>query len=203
MIRNIAALVIGALLLTGCVYPYETAFETCDSEAGACYRWCEAEPVDGAARACRLACEDEANRCFDDAYRVTEYSSAPAYRGSWYGSFGYWRPRYGYSYDDYYDRPGRRYDRYDDRRRRDYRGRPRDGGARRGRDNDARRGRDNNDQRGRGNNDARGRDGNTNPGVTPPPTRVAPPPPPPRPVRPQTENRPLTRDPQAEPRKDE
>ncbi len=197
MIRNLAPIAAGAILLGGCVYPYESAFQSCDNEAGACYQVCEGEPDEGGAKACRMVCEDAANQCFDDAYGSSGSSSGYAYGGSWYGSYGYWRPRYGYLYSyDYYDPyyyGGRRgYGRHGHRgdHRRHYDRRGHGGGDGRG-----------HGRHGRG--DGQGR-GGSDPGATPPPTGVAPPTPQPR-ARPRVQqpHAEFPRDRRREPKKDD
>ena len=110
MIMKMGPLAVMVLLLSGCVYPYETAFQTCDNDAGACYRYCEDTAGEEEITACRSSCETEANICCDQAYGAQEYNgSAYASPGPWYGSFGYWRPTYGYAFSlDYYSYGGRR-----------------------------------------------------------------------------------------------
>ena len=115
------------LMLAGCVttYPYETAFSSCDAEAGACYRYCE-EGTGGnpAYTSCHAECEAAANQCFASAYDRTSYagSSYGSYYSSpgwpWYGQYGAWGPSsgyyFGFSYwggDNY--RPSRRHRYYD------------------------------------------------------------------------------------------
>jgi len=206
MIRSFVSIAAGACLLGGCVYPYESAFETCDAEAGACYRYCEDAPDETVARSCRRGCEEEANRCFDDAYRVADYGASTYGPRPWYGSYGYWRPRYGYIFSfDYYDRQGRYYDPYyrdgygrrGDRNRYDRRGDGRRGDGRRGdgRRGDGRRG----DDRGRGGESPPPRNPPATPPRNPPATPVAPPP-----QRPEASPPPLRpRGPGQEPRKDD
>lgn len=95
----------GALFLSGCVttYPYQTAFDACDAEAGACYRYCEEAGLsEGEYASCHADCEVGANRCFADAYDRYSYNRS-AYGGSyyapswpWYGRYGAWGPSSGY-----------------------------------------------------------------------------------------------------------
>ena len=97
---------IGFWLAAGCVvYPYETAFSSCDGEAGICYRYCEEFAGTPESGACRAACEDEANQCFASAYGAYQYSGAQyssAYSiyppPPWNGRYGSWYPDYGYRY---------------------------------------------------------------------------------------------------------
>lgn len=145
------------LMLAGCAtYPYQTAFDACDYQAGACYRYCEdvaADPREYAA--CHQDCDARANQCFADAYDSYSYASS-TYAGAyyapswpWYGRYSAWGPSSGYYFDFTYWSSGRysrpRYrDRYDydrrdrrhgyDRRKDDHHGRS-DGG---GRDHDRR-----------------------------------------------------------------
>ena len=198
MIRNFALIAAGAILLGGCVlYPYESAFETCDDEAGICYRFCEDAPTEASGAACRRGCDDAANQCFDEAYSAYNYrGSSYAYSGPWYGSYGYWRPGYGYFYSfDYYTRGHRYRDPYYDgwrRHRRDidrrdygydrrYRDDDRYRDDRRERRRDRRR---RNRDRGEGappaTNPPPARPPRARPPETPPPTGVAPPRPEPR-----------------------
>jgi len=112
------------LLAAGCVsYPYETAFSTCDAEAGACYRYCEDFEGTEDYALCHRDCEADANQCFATAYGPygpgTGYSTAyPAYGPTtWYGRYGSWYPNTGYVFSfSYFDHgygyyPGRRYGR--------------------------------------------------------------------------------------------
>ncbi len=119
--------------LAGCVtYPYQSAFDSCDEQAGACYRYCEDVAGNASAySACHADCDATANQCFASAYDSYAYSSSyssTTYYGSswpWYGRYGAWGPSSGYYFDftywggyrDYDRRHKRRYD-YD--RRRDY-----------------------------------------------------------------------------------
>ena len=68
------SVIAGALMFVGgcATYPYETAFEACDDEAGACYRFCEEEPDEQGAAQCRSDCEERANLCFADASECPE-----------------------------------------------------------------------------------------------------------------------------------
>lgn len=107
------------LFVSGCVaYPYETAFDACDSQAGACYRYCEQFadiPEDFAA--CHADCEAQANACFAAAYDDYRYAqSSYGYSGGysswpWYGRYGHWYPdrgfffSYGYAGGYGYNRP--------------------------------------------------------------------------------------------------
>ncbi len=143
--------VFGALFLSGCVttYPYQTAFDACDVEAGACYRYCEESGLsEGEYASCHADCEVGANRCFADAYDRYSYNRS-AYNGSyyapswpWYGRYGAWGPSSGYYFgfnyssgygnyrrpyygDRYYD-GGHGYDR---RRKKDRRRKDGDGGG--------------------------------------------------------------------------
>ena len=124
------------LVVTGCVsYPYETAFSSCDDEAGACYQYCEEFEGSPDYGTCHADCDATANQCFAGAYNAYEYSGA-AYGGRytglrpappWYGRFGAWYPNSGYVFsfsylDNYgygYNRPyrGRNRGYRDDRRR--------------------------------------------------------------------------------------
>lgn len=132
------------LLLSGCVtYPYQTAFDACDAEAGACYRYCEEAALsDGEYAACHSDCEVGANRCFAGAYDRYSYSSA--YSGSyyapswpWYGRYGAWGPSSGYYFDfTYWGGSSRYYDPY--YRNRHQHDRRRYGDRDRGRDHDRR-----------------------------------------------------------------
>lgn len=123
------------LLLAGCTtyYPYETAFNVCDDQVGACYRYCEQyEDIPGDYAACHSDCEAEANQCFANAYRrntyaYSSYGYSPYDPWPWYGRYGYWYPSSGFVFSfDYYNRygyRGRYYDYYNHRRRRDGGGR--------------------------------------------------------------------------------
>ena len=192
MIRNFALIAAGAILLGGCVlYPYESAFETCDDEAGICYRFCEDAPTEASGAACRRGCDDAVNQCFDEAYSAYNYrGSSYAYSGPWYGSYGYWRPGYGYFYSfDYYTRGHRYRDPYYDgwrRHRRDidrrgygYDRRYRDDRRERRRDR-RRRNRDRGEGAPPATNPPPARPPRARPPETPPPTGVAPPRPEPR-----------------------
>ncbi len=173
------------LMLAGCVtYPYQTAFDACDAEAGACYRYCE--EVAGDERdysACHAECEVGANQCFASAYDRYSYNSS-AYGGSyyapswpWYGRYGAWGPTNGYYFDfsyrsggGYY--PPHRRERYDrhrgDRHRGDnHRDGHRDRGDHGGRDHGdgdrKRRDRGDYNRDGRGKGDRRGEGGDAAP----------------------------------------
>ena len=131
------ALAPGFLLLAGCVtYPYQTAFDTCDAEAGACYRYCEEVAyTDGEYAACHADCEVGANACFANAYERYSYSayddpyySSPSW--PWYGRYGAWGPSRGYYFDYSYRSGSGRY------------GYPRDRNRHRGRNGDRNRDRD-------------------------------------------------------------
>lgn len=104
-----AAIAPALLVLAGCVTsPYQTAFTTCDDEAGACYRYCaEISESDEDGAACRADCEAGANQCFADAYDRYSYAGSTYSRSSayyqpswpWYGRYGAWGPRRGYYFD--------------------------------------------------------------------------------------------------------
>jgi len=102
----------GLLLASGCVaYPYETAFSSCDGEAGICYRYCEEFADTPEYASCHAACDEEANQCFAGAYDAYRYSGAQytarysPYPSPWYGRYGSWYPNRGYSFSfDYYGR---------------------------------------------------------------------------------------------------
>lgn len=113
----------GMALIGGCVaYPYQTAFQTCDSAAGACYRGCEDYAGTPEYGQCHADCEYSADRCFDSAYEPYRYSYG--YPSTWRGRYGYWYPDSGYAFSfGYYS--GYR-DRYHHRRHHDYRDRRRD-----------------------------------------------------------------------------
>lgn len=191
-----ASVALGFLLLSGCyTYPYQSAFDLCDNEAGACYRYCEqfaGYPADYSA--CHADCEYDANRCFAGAYDRYAYSSAydPIYDSwPWYGRYGRWGgPQYGYyfnfTYFDGYPRYSRGYPdyRYRDRPWRDRHG-DRDGRRRGDGDRGGRRGGDGHDGADRprrphpdngGSRPPRNNGGGDN--VAPPP-RATPPSPPP------------------------
>lgn len=125
------------LMLAGCVtYPYESAFNACDDEAGACYQYCaDVSDSEAEGAACRADCEVGANQCFADAYDRYDYNRS-AYRGAyyepswpWYGRYGAWGPRRGYYFDFTYWGGSGRY--YPPRYRHRYGGRrhPRGGGG--------------------------------------------------------------------------
>lgn len=135
-----AAVAPAFMLLAGCItYPYQSAFDACDAEAGACYRYCEDVAADDRDyAACHADCEFGANQCFADAYDRYSYGGS-AYSGAyyqpswpWYGRYGAWGPSNGYYFDFSYWGGSSRYDR--PRRGRDYGGRNR--GRRGGWDND-------------------------------------------------------------------
>lgn len=94
-------------LLAGCVtaYPYQTAFETCDGQAGSCYQYCEQfsdQPAEY--DACHADCEATANQCFANAYDGYHYAGPRYGYGGydswpWNGRYGYWRPDYGYYFN--------------------------------------------------------------------------------------------------------
>ncbi|MFC2953522.1 hypothetical protein ACFOOP_16410 [Marinicaulis aureus] len=129
-------------LVAGCVtYPYQSAFDTCDAEAGACYRYCEEVSYsDRDYASCHADCEVGANRCFAESYDRYSYSGA-SYAPSWpwYGRYGAWGPSSGYYFDfSYWSGSGRYYDPYyqDRHRYNGRRGRDRDRDYPRGRDRD-------------------------------------------------------------------
>ncbi|WP_395076187.1 hypothetical protein [Hyphococcus sp.] len=107
------------ILLAGCVtYPYQTAFDSCDAEAGACYRYCE-DIVDSDYQlgACHNECDNDANQCFASAYDSYSYGGS-AYGGSYYqpswpwrGRYGAWGPTNGYYFDFSYYGGSHGYDR--------------------------------------------------------------------------------------------
>ncbi len=108
-------------LLAGCItYPYQTAFDSCDAGAGACYRYCEdVADNDYEYGRCHADCENEANACFAGAYDNYTYNAgAGAYGGSyyqpswpWYGRYGAWGPSNGFYFDYSYSSRSNRYDR--------------------------------------------------------------------------------------------
>ncbi|WP_375206285.1 hypothetical protein [Hyphococcus sp.] len=141
--------------LAGCAtYPYQSAFDACDAEAGACYRYCEEAGLGvGEYAACHADCETGANRCFANAYDRYSYGAASGayYSPSWpwYGRYGAWGPSRGYYFDfSYWGGSGRYYDPYYDNRHRHGR-RPRHGD----RNRDGYRDRDRNRDRDRGRGD--------------------------------------------------
>ena len=73
--------------LAGCAtYPYQSAFDACDAEAGACYRYCEEAGLGvGEYASCHADCETGANRCFANAYDRYSYGAASGayYSPSW------------------------------------------------------------------------------------------------------------------------
>ncbi|MEM8770733.1 MAG: hypothetical protein AAGD92_03685 [Pseudomonadota bacterium] len=104
-------------MLGGCVSYYETAFDACDAEAGACYRACEVSEDEEQLRRCHASCEERANICFDEVYAAQQYDRSPGYAYGprpYYGPYGFWRPGLGYSYSfGFYDNYPRSYrDRY-------------------------------------------------------------------------------------------
>lgn len=116
----LAGSVTGALFLSSCVtYPYQSAFSSCESEANACYRFCEEIPDEGGYIACQSHCDRDIDRCFDQAY--SPYSSgygygSYGYSSPWYGRYGSWYPDQGYFLSfNYYDRYGYRKKRYSPR----------------------------------------------------------------------------------------
>lgn len=117
----------GIVLLGGCVaYPYQTAFQTCDNAAGACYRGCEDYAGAADYDRCHADCEYSADRCFDNAYQP--YSGAYGYPSTWRGRYGYWYPDRGYAfsfgyYSGHRDRYYRRHHNYRDRHRDEWRDR--------------------------------------------------------------------------------
>lgn len=144
----VKAFIIGSLFaIAGCVTtdPYQTAFSSCDYEAGVCYRYCEDfADTESEYRACHADCDYEANQCFASAYD-TQYSSTYAYNRydnwPWTGQYSRWGPQNGFFFNfnyfsstDYYynrrhgrqiHRNNRRYDR-EQRRREQRRDRRRD-----------------------------------------------------------------------------
>jgi hypothetical protein len=129
----------GALMLSSCVtYPYDSAFNSCEREANACYRLCEDIPDEGGYVACQSHCDRDIDRCFDQAYSPYRsgygyggYGSGYGYGSPWYGSYGSWYPDTGYFLSfNYYDRYGYRKQRYRPRNDYDNRG----GGSRPGYD---------------------------------------------------------------------
>jgi hypothetical protein len=107
------------MLLTGCItYPYQTAFDSCDAEAGACYRYCEdVAASDYELGACHNECDNDANQCFASAYDSYSYDGS-AYGGAysqpswpWYGRYGAWGPGSGFYFDFSYYGGSHGYDR--------------------------------------------------------------------------------------------
>ncbi len=108
-------------VVTGCVsYPYETAFTSCDDEAGACYRYCEEFEGSPDYGTCHADCDAAANQCFAGAYNAYEYSGASyggRYNGlrpppPWHGRYGAWYPNSGYVFSfSYFDNYGYGYNR--------------------------------------------------------------------------------------------
>lgn len=122
------AAAVGVLSLVGgcATYPYSTAFSSCDSAAGACYRGCEDYEGTSQYESCHADCEYSADSCFDRAYEPYRYNSyGYGYPPTWRGRYGYWYPDSGYSFSfGYYDYGGGYYDR---RRHHRYRHRRDDG----------------------------------------------------------------------------
>jgi hypothetical protein len=111
---------LGALLLSGCVFPPETvleAYDDCDYGAELCYFRCPipgednfpaliegtagetlAEAQERVISNCRAACSNEANRCFFDVTAIAEARHGqrldPDY--VFYGRAGFWSPRFGW-----------------------------------------------------------------------------------------------------------
>ncbi len=102
---KILGVLAGLLLASGCVaYPYETAFSSCDGEAGICYQYCEEYADSPDYASCHATCDEEANQCFASAYNSYQYSGAQyssaysPYPPRWNGRYGSWYPGYGYRY---------------------------------------------------------------------------------------------------------
>ena len=142
-LMGLAGVGFGGLFLASCVtYPYDTAFNSCEREANACYRLCEDIPDEGGYVACQRHCDRDIDRCFDQAY--SPYSGSyygSSYPSPWYGRYGSWYPNTGYyftfnSYDRYGYRKNKRHHPRGDRDWRDRRDRDGDGRDWRDRRND-------------------------------------------------------------------
>lgn len=95
-----------AVLLAGCItYPYDTAFSYCDTQAGQCYRACEADDGRGDYGRCHASCEARSEQCFAQAYSPYGSNYGYGYNSPWYGQWGSWYPGTGYAFSwSYFNR---------------------------------------------------------------------------------------------------